>query len=64
MSYKRFAQAPERQKGGRESAYLPWLNGKVPQKRLFRYPLENGKSAQQKVMVRNSNVKQKLRWFS
>lgn len=61
MSYKRFAQAPERQKGGRrESAYLPWLNGKVPQKRLFKYPLENGKLAQHKLVVRNNNVTQKM----
>lgn len=60
MSYKRFAQAPERQKeGGRQSAYMPWLNGKVPQKMLFRYPLENGKLAQQKLVVTNNNVKQK-----
>lgn len=60
MSSKRFAQAPEREKGGgRECAYLPWLNGKVPQKRLFKYPLEKGKLAQHKLVVRNNNVTQK-----
>lgn len=36
-----------------------WLNGKVPQKRLFKYPLGNGKLAQHKLVVRNNNVTQK-----
>lgn len=65
MSYKRFAHAPELQKGERrERAYLLWLNGKVPQKRLFEYPVENGKLAQQKLVVWHNNVKQNWEWFS
>lgn len=43
-----------RREGGRVP-WLPWLNGKVPEEKLSKYPLETGKLDQQKPVVRNKN---------